>query len=560
MQIIAFISYLAVAAAATDARVYNQKNLKGSHEDVHGYGCGNVGSSKFKVNSIHLRRSTFCYLYEKKNCKGSSIYVSRDVNDLHLDTMNSIYLFENVRFGAQPIRFGPSDFPNKTDTKTPSVTDCLQINPSVLKNPPGGRLPLGDPFQDLDPDMSHPPKAVNWTGTEDCLFLDVYVPRRVFDDPGAQLLPVTVWFYGGAYAFGTKRMKVAKIFNGPLYNGKSLIEASDYSTIVVAGNYRLGAFGWLAGSFMEANGLPNDGFAWGESAGGGSILHHLIRRNGEENPLFTRFLTQSPAFEWAWDNSPGGQLDQVYQNFSQSLGCNAPYDIKCIRNPSISIERLGVANVNLFRNVKQTGLFPIGPAVDNNWITTIPTLAFAQQKFWPGIKSGLISHCANDAQSFTPKHVTNNETFYEFLTKFLPGEKLAHLRTEIAEQYDCANNYDGNYNKCLRHIIRDASFTCNTRDLIDAYPRQADAMNYGFLNDSHALHATDLIPLFGNVDFLGQITAMFENGFDYAHDEAKELASTLKSKVIKTYLECLSSFAVYGNNNSTGNDGWPVVN
>ncbi|KAF5528805.1 cyanate hydratase [Fusarium mexicanum] len=98
MQIIAFISYLAVAAAATDvitARVYNQKNLKGSHEDVHGYGCGNVGSSKFKVNSIHLRRSTFCYLYEKKNCKGSSIYVSRDVNDLHLDTINSVYCVNN---------------------------------------------------------------------------------------------------------------------------------------------------------------------------------------------------------------------------------------------------------------------------------------------------------------------------------------------------------------------------------------------------------------------------------------------------------------------------------
>ncbi|KAI1012965.1 hypothetical protein LB503_001362 [Fusarium chuoi] len=79
MQIIAFISYLAVAAAATDvitARVYNQKNLKGSHEDVHGYGCGNVGS-------------------RKKNCKGSSIYVSRDVNDLHLDTVNSVHCVNN---------------------------------------------------------------------------------------------------------------------------------------------------------------------------------------------------------------------------------------------------------------------------------------------------------------------------------------------------------------------------------------------------------------------------------------------------------------------------------
>ncbi|KAF5626998.1 carboxylesterase family [Fusarium sp. NRRL 52700] len=562
------------------ARVYNQKNLKGSHEDVHGYGCGNVGSSKFKVNSIHLRHSTFCYLYEKKNCKGSSIYVARDVNDLHLDT---IYLFENVRFGAKPVRFGPSDFPSKK-TKTPFwTTDCLQINPSVLKNPPGGRHRLGDPFQDLDPDMPHPSTA-NWTGTEDCLFLDVYVPRRVFEDPGAQLLPVTVWFYGGAYAFGTKRMKVG-LANGPLYNGRSLIRASNYSTIVVAGNYRLGAFGWLAGSFMEKNGLPNAGLydqnlllrwvqkyigqvhgdnktvsAWGESAGGGSILHHLIRGNGNEDPLLTRFLTQSPAFEWAWDNSTGGQLDQVYQNFSESLGCYAPYDINCIRNPSFSLETLGLANVNLFRNVKQTGLFPVGPAVDNAWITTIPTLAFAQKKFWPGIKSALVSHCANDAQSFTP-NITTNESFYGFLAKFLPGEKLAELRTEIAEQYDCVKNYGGNYKKCLRHIIRDASFTCNTRDLIDAYPQQAYAMNYGFPNDSHAFHATDLIPLFGNVNFPRQIATMFEKGFDYSKDEAKKLASSLNTTVIKPYLQYLSSFAVYGNTNAngTGDTGWPVV-
>ncbi|KAF4448394.1 Cyanate hydratase [Fusarium austroafricanum] len=95
MQIITVLSYFAVAAAAADARVYSQKNLKGSHEDVHGYGCGNVGSSTFKVNSIHLRHSTFCYLYEKKNCKGPSFYVARDVNDLHLDTVNSVHCVNN---------------------------------------------------------------------------------------------------------------------------------------------------------------------------------------------------------------------------------------------------------------------------------------------------------------------------------------------------------------------------------------------------------------------------------------------------------------------------------
>ncbi|KAI8679046.1 COesterase domain-containing protein [Fusarium keratoplasticum] len=470
-------------------------------------------------------------------------------------------------------------------SRVPKVTDCLQFNPLLLdkddRTGPGGKSPLGIPNQDLDPDKSHTTKVPDWSGAEDCLFLDVYVPRSVFDDPGSQPpLPVTVWFYGGAYAFGTKRMN-----SGPLYNGRSLIKASNYTTILVAGNYRLGAFGWLAGSFMQTNGLPNAGLydqnlllrwvqkyigkvhgdnntisAWGESAGGGSILHHLIRGNGDKNPLFTRFVAQSPAFEWAWDNSVGGQLDQVYQNFSNSLGCHAPYDIECIRNPSFSLETLALANIKLFENVKQTGLFPIGPSVDNAWIKTIPTLAFSQKKFWPGIKSAIVSHCANDAQRFTPDSVVDNTTFYGFLTKFLPGESYAPLRTKIANQYNCVKDYKGDYNLCLRHVIRDASFTCNTRDLLDSYPQQAYAMNYGFPNDALAVHATDLVPLFANVDIWGQIAAMFVKGFNYTIPAAAEWGRQLRSTVIKPYLRYFSSFARYGNTNGTGDGGWPVVN
>lgn len=85
-------------------------------------------------------------------------------------------------------------------------------------------------------------------------------------------------------------------------------------------------------------------------------------------------------------------------------------------------------------------------------------------------------------------------------------------------------------------------------------------MNYGFPNDSYAFHATDLIPLFGNVQFPGQIAVMFERGFHYPKEEAKGLAKALNSTVIKTFLEYLSSFAVYGITNGTGNTGWPVVN
>ncbi|KAF4951364.1 hypothetical protein FGADI_7562 [Fusarium gaditjirri] len=497
-----------------------------------------------------------------------------------------IYLFENVRFGAKPIRFGASAFPTEPNGKAPDNTDCLQINPQVLDTAPGGKTPLGDPNQDLGPDKSQAATAPAWNGNEDCLFLDVYVPRSVFDNPSSKPLPVTVWFYGGAYAFGTKRMKKWDVNNGPLYSGKTLIEATDYKTIFVAGNYRLGAFGWLAGSYMQKHGLPNAGLydqnlllqwvqkyigqvhgdnttvsAWGESAGGGSILHHLIRSDGKKDPLFTRFVTQSPAFEWAWDNSKGGQLDQVYQNFSKSLGCNDPEDISCIRDPSIPLDKLGLANVKLFETVKQTGLFPIGPSVDGAWIKTIPTLAFAEGNFWPGIKSTIVSHCANDAERFTPPGVVDNATFYGFLEKFLPGENLTFVRAKIANHYDCATKFKGNYSLCLRHIIRDASFTCNTRDLLDAYPKQAYAMNYGFPNDDLAYHASDLIPLFANAKIFGQIAVMIKAILKCSLWDANIWAGKLRDMVRVRYLGYFASFALHGStdNDGKGDAGWPVV-
>jgi len=86
---------------------------------------------------------------------------------------------------------------------------CLQISPAQLKKPPGGKNPLGD---------EHTPFIKQ---TEDCLFLDMYVPAVAFEY-GPRLLPVTVWIYGGAYAYGSKSQF------GPLYTGQSLITASNY--------------------------------------------------------------------------------------------------------------------------------------------------------------------------------------------------------------------------------------------------------------------------------------------------------------------------------------------
>ncbi|KAF4466953.1 carboxylesterase family [Fusarium albosuccineum] len=494
---------------------------------------------------------------------------------------DQIYVFQDVRFGAPPLRFNASEFPQETNSSiqvSPPVTDCVQFPATLLKNGPGGRSRLGDPQLDLAP-------GVNWSGTEDCLFLDIYVPVSVFSEPDPDPLPVNVWFYGGAYAFGSKhaQMNVGGVdVDLPLYSGRSLLKASGYKSIFVAGNYRLGAFGWLAGSIMQNQGQPNAGLhdqhlllkfvqkfigqvhgdnttvsAWGESAGGGSILHHLIRDDGQKDPLFHRFVTQSPAFEWAWNNSAGGELDKAYETFSDALGCTAPYNIECLRDTTkLSTEDLALQNIQLYANYHTTGLFSLGPAVDNDWVKTIPTLAFSQGKYWKNIKSSIVSHCANDAERFTPKDVTDQKSFNHFLNMFLPGDNLRSVRGQIADQYNCNGTFKGNYSLCLRHVIRDSSFTCNTRDLIDSYTEQTYAMNYGYPNDDLAYHASDLIPLFKNSNIQ---TGKMLHVLGMTHKEAAEWKRAINTKVQPRYLTYFASFALEGNTNSLGSTDWPVV-
>ncbi|KAI1639963.1 carboxylesterase family protein [Biscogniauxia mediterranea] len=467
---------------------------------------------------------------------------------------DKIYIFRNVRFGKQPERFSRSFRPDpiplndSVQTFTHDIS-CIQLNPLKLADPPGGRLRLGKPeYSDARQD-------------EDCLFLDIYAPVSAFQSK-TDLLPVVVWFHGGAYAFGSKNPL------GPIGSGQSILRASNYSVIFITGNYRLGAFGWLAGDYMQKEGQPNAGLydqslllswvqdyvdqvqgdksqvsAWGESAGAGSILHHLIREDGEQDPLFSTFAVQSPAFQWSWDNPPDGQLDHIYLNFSELAGCGRKYNISCLKDASLP--QLELANLKLFNQSSTKGLFPVGPSVDGSWIKTIPTVAFSQRKFWKGIKSALISHCGNEIGVFTP-NITTPEEFDRFLSDFLPGSNLIPVRNAIKGQYNCTTKFGGDIPKCLVTIIRDSSFTCNTRELFKAYPAASYMMQYSFPSTEYASHTVDLIPLFTNdkqevIDILGDMN--IRDGL------AEWYATHLHEDISEIYQSYFASFALSGDPN-----------
>lgn len=260
---------------------------------------------------------------------------------------------------------------------------CPQIDSNQPCQRPGGRIGV--------PNLPPLPDA---TESEDCLFLDIYVPSSALI-PGNPPLPVVVWIYGGGYISGSKSINGLSIF----YNGTGILEAAASKVIFIAGNYRVGAFGWLAGSQMERDATPNAGLfdqrlvlqwvqdyvhliggdklsvsAWGESAGAGSILHHLISQEdgGQQDPLFSKAFLLSPAFQWQWDRA--GTIDEMYRNFSSLANCD-DYSIDCLQHAST--ETLIDANKQLFAEMLPcTGLYPVGPAVDGKLIKQLPPVAF----------------------------------------------------------------------------------------------------------------------------------------------------------------------------------------
>ncbi|KAH9947437.1 Alpha/Beta hydrolase protein [Amylocystis lapponica] len=185
--------------------------------------------------------------------------------------------------------------------------------------------------------------------SEDCLYINVIRPAG----SEGQKLPVVVWLYGGAFTAGD-----ASPWNGTDLVGRSA--TIDEPIIFVSFNYRVNAFGFLAGKEVQDAGLANIGLydqdlafqwvqqyisefggdpsrvtAWGQSAGASSIAAHMVGDNYKGQ--FQAGIMQSSSIPpIAPTASP---KNQYYYDFivnatncttaSDTLDClrQAPYDV-----------------------------------------------------------------------------------------------------------------------------------------------------------------------------------------------------------------------------------------
>ena len=226
------------------------------------------------------------------------------------------YAFRGLPYAAPPtgnLRWRPPQPPASWN----GIRDATQYAPSCLQKP----------------NLFQPPGPKS----EDCLYLNVSTPTLRRD----AMRPVLVWIHGGGFTQ-----------DGALnYDGTKL---AANGIVVVTINYRLGALGFLAHPALASRpggpagnyglmdqqealrwvkhnvahfgGDPGNVTIAGQSAGGLSVLAHLVSTGSRG--LFQRAIVQSGAF--ALNQVPLADAEAFGKTFAGQVGCG-DQTAECLR-------------------------------------------------------------------------------------------------------------------------------------------------------------------------------------------------------------------------------------
>ena len=340
---------------------------------------------------------------------------------------------------------------------------------------------------------SAPPTPVTPGTSEDCLFLDVFAPKSIFDNAGrGDGSAVLVWIYGGGYTGGSK----AGSGNPSGLIARSM-DAGGEGLIFVQLNYRLGALGWLAGPTLQGSGGvsnaalydqrlalewvqqhiskfggdPNRVTIMGESAGGGSIMHQITAYGGLKPVPFQQAIPQSPA----WLNIPS---EFVQENTTQNF-------LAILNVTSIEAARQASSEEVIAANTAQVAAAPYGqyiygPVADGVFAPQVPGLLLNSGAFAHDVKV-MVGHNADEGPYFTPPYVTTDAELIAYIRTAYPGvqDSVAEyiVKDLYPANYGAGSPYDSPVNRTV-FLVSESIFTCTSQYLDKAFKNMTYAYEF----------------------------------------------------------------------------------
>ncbi|PYI03941.1 alpha/beta-hydrolase [Aspergillus sclerotiicarbonarius CBS 121057] len=429
------------------------------------------------------------------------------------------YNFSNIRYASPPTGNNRFRIPQSPSTDRTVVQDgmdgrvCPQASPiwyTAIARDFVDHYLKGIPFNRSTDVLDYPynPDPRDPRETEDCLFLDILVPARIMlraSDPiRGPRVPVIVWFHGGAYTTGDKSQ-----FTG----ASGLIQRSmafGDGVVFVSINYRLGAFGWLSGPELRESGNANAGLMdqraalrWvnryihffggdatkitvlGESAGAGSIMHHItaFARERDERDLFQRAILQSPAF------IPIPDFEQQDLAFHQFLNILNVSSLDQARN--LSSQTLIAANAYQVGRYSVYGSNIYGPTVDGNLVSALPGELILQKEYKWYMKTMLGQNADEGLRTTTPDAI-HEDVYRRDLRRTFPQIQPNTIDYLLRRLYPPVFNGSRGYHDAVGRassVTADYGYQCNNYYLNEAY----EGETYAYLFDvSPGLHEDDV--------------------------------------------------------------------
>ncbi|KIK68255.1 hypothetical protein GYMLUDRAFT_91814 [Collybiopsis luxurians FD-317 M1] len=426
------------------------------------------------------------------------------------DTTTGVTSFKGVRYAEPPVgdlRWKAPVFPPTTQLGT--------VNANAFGN---SCIPV--------------PQSTVVKGTsEDCLFANVYVPSGATSEAK---LPVMVWFHGGGFQTGNGQNNAI-----PLVQTAS--SASSPGMIFVTFEYRLGQFGFLAGStFANAGGALNAGMLdqraglkwvqryissfggdpekvtiWGESAGAGATMFHLIANGGDEEGLFRASMGDSASLSYMPDFN-SDYLDDVFDLFAGFAGCSSSSDaMSCLMDADSAT--LASAGTKVLSNRTST-LFVFAPCIDGTFLATRPVEAFKSGKFSkvPVLFGSNTDEGANWSASLPNPAANTSEPDATETTvyNFIAGQYVSFTEESFTKGLELypLSDYDNSLSLQGQQMYGEARYICSGLMIAAAAAGQGlRSFQYHYDNpDQGSTHGAELTALFDPAsDFSGNDAALF---------------------------------------------------
>lgn len=224
--------------------------------------------------------------------------------------------------------------------------------------------------------------------SEDCLFLNVVTKSSSLR--GVAKDPVLVWIYGGTYDTGSAQE----------FTPETMVGAATNPVVVVSLNYRINTFGflgsralaarspdgttgnfglqdqrlalkWVRDNILAFGGRGDDVTIFGESAGGNSVLHHLVQP--ASFGLYTKAIIESGTYDAGY---PLADAEALYNSIIEKTGCGT--DLDCFLNKTtkeVEVAKNEMASISTLRELHW------GPVVDGVSMTGTPQQLIAAGKF-----------------------------------------------------------------------------------------------------------------------------------------------------------------------------------